>query len=72
MRFGAKAPRPPQRLGHFATLHSHAVVPAQFVGPGLCFAKPLFGPPNRRKQPERYVQFGLNFLKKIMKKWTVY
>jgi hypothetical protein len=34
MRFGAKAPRPPQRLGHSATLHSHAIAPAQFVGPG--------------------------------------
>jgi hypothetical protein len=33
MRFGPKGPRPPQRLGHFASLHSHAVVPAQFVGP---------------------------------------
>ncbi|MDR0572794.1 MAG: hypothetical protein LBG96_01975, partial [Tannerella sp.] len=28
------APRPPQRLGHSAALHSHAVAPAQFVGPG--------------------------------------
>jgi hypothetical protein len=32
---------------------SHAKPPPQFVGPGLCCAKPLFGPPNRRKQPER-------------------
>jgi hypothetical protein len=34
MRFGAKAPRPPQWLGHSAALHSHAIAPAQFVGPG--------------------------------------
>jgi hypothetical protein len=26
----------------------------QFVGPGLCYAKPLFGPPNHRIQQERY------------------
>jgi hypothetical protein len=31
---GLKAPRPPQWLGHSATLHSHAIAPAQFVGPG--------------------------------------
>jgi hypothetical protein len=31
---GLKAPRPPQWLGHSAALHSHAIVPAQFVGPG--------------------------------------
>jgi hypothetical protein len=31
---GLTAPRPPQRLGHFASLHSHAVAPAQFAGPG--------------------------------------
>jgi hypothetical protein len=36
-------------------LHSHAIAPAQFVGPGLCYAKPLFGPPNRRYT--RYVPF---------------
>jgi hypothetical protein len=34
MRFGPKGPRPPQWLGHSATLHSHAIAPAQFVGPG--------------------------------------
>jgi hypothetical protein len=33
MRFGPKGPRPPQWLGHSASLHSHAVAPAQFVGP---------------------------------------
>jgi hypothetical protein len=33
MRFAAKAARPPQRLGHYATLHFHAVVSAQFVRP---------------------------------------
>jgi hypothetical protein len=38
-------------------LHSHAIAPAQFVGPGLCYAKPLSGPPNRRIQPERYAPF---------------
>jgi hypothetical protein len=31
---GLTAPRPPQRLGHSATLHSHAIAPAQFVGLG--------------------------------------
>jgi hypothetical protein len=44
-----------------ATLHSHAKPPPHFVGPGLCYAKPLSGPPKRRKQPERYVQFDLTF-----------
>jgi hypothetical protein len=44
-------------LGHFATLHFHAKPPPHFVGPGLCCAKPLFGPPKRRKQPERYAPF---------------
>jgi hypothetical protein len=34
MRFGPKGPRPPQWLGHSASLHSHAIAPAQFVGPG--------------------------------------
>jgi hypothetical protein len=33
LRFAAVAARPPQRLGHSAALHSHAVAPAQFVGP---------------------------------------
>jgi hypothetical protein len=56
---GLAAPRPPQRPGHSATLYSHAVAPAQFVGPGLCFAKPLSGPPNRRIQPERYATLPL-------------
>jgi hypothetical protein len=27
--------------------------PPHFVGHGLCCAKPLFGRPKRRKQPER-------------------
>jgi hypothetical protein len=31
---GLAAPRPPQRLGHSASLHSYAIAPAQFVGPG--------------------------------------
>jgi hypothetical protein len=31
---GLTAPRPPQWLGHSAALHSHAIAPAQFVGPG--------------------------------------
>jgi hypothetical protein len=30
----------------------------------------LFGPPNRRKQPERYAQFGLKWLG-ILKKYFV-
>ena len=32
---GLTAPWPPQWLGHSASLHSHAIAPAQFVGPGL-------------------------------------
>jgi hypothetical protein len=32
------------------------LIPAHLGGPGLCFAKPLFGLAKRRKQPERYVQ----------------
>ena len=55
---GLKAPRPPQWLGHSATLHSHAIAPAQFAGPSLYYAKPLFGPSNRRIQPERYAMGG--------------
>jgi hypothetical protein len=31
---GITVPRPPQWLGHFATLHSHAITLAQFVGHG--------------------------------------
>jgi hypothetical protein len=46
------AARPPQWLGHSATLHSHAVAPAHFASPGLCFAKPLSGLAKRRKQPD--------------------
>jgi hypothetical protein len=42
------------RLGHFATLHSHASLHPHFVGPSLCFAKPLSGPPKRHIQPKRY------------------
>jgi hypothetical protein len=54
-------------LGHSATLHSHAKTPPHFVGPGLCFAKPLSGLAKRRKQPERYVQLSA---KKIIKSIT--
>jgi hypothetical protein len=32
------------------------LIAAHFAGPGLCYAKPLYGPSKRRKQPERYVQ----------------
>jgi hypothetical protein len=46
----------------FLVFHSHAIAPAQFVGPGLCYAKLLFWLANRRIQPERYVQFGLFFI----------
>jgi hypothetical protein len=31
---GLTAPRPPQWLSHSVALHSHAIAPAQFVGPG--------------------------------------
>jgi hypothetical protein len=30
----------------------------------------LFGPPNRRKQPERYAKYGLNWLEDIKIKFT--
>jgi site-specific DNA-cytosine methylase len=30
--------------------------PPHFVGSGLCFVKPLSGPPKRRKQPKRYTK----------------
>ncbi|MDR1451975.1 MAG: hypothetical protein LBI57_06580 [Helicobacteraceae bacterium] len=32
-----------------------------FASPGLCFAKPLSGLAKRRKQPERYTTWGLNW-----------
>jgi hypothetical protein len=62
-------------LGHSAALHSHAKPPPHFVGPGLCFAKPLFGPPKRRKQPGRYAkcpkifQKSLDYCKKMKYTW---
>jgi hypothetical protein len=31
------------------TLHFHASLHPHFCSPGLCFAKPLFGPPKRRR-----------------------
>jgi hypothetical protein len=42
------------------------LIAAHFASPGLCFAKPLSGLAKRRKQPERYVQFGLEFVCKIL------
>jgi len=36
------------RLGHSASLHSHASFHPHFASPGLCFAKPLFGLAKRR------------------------
>ena len=30
------------------------LIAAHFASPGLCCAKPLYGPAKRRKQPERY------------------
>jgi hypothetical protein len=51
-------------LGRSAAPHSHAVAPAHFAGPGLCYAKPLFGLAKRRLQPERYAQFLLKFFNK--------
>jgi hypothetical protein len=63
-------------LGHSATRanfvgeHSHAKPPPQFVGPGRvpaerCCARPLSGPPKRRRtagslQPERYAKLFLH------------
>jgi hypothetical protein len=41
------------------------LIPAHFASPGLCCAKPLYGLAKRRKQPERYVQYGLKFLKSL-------
>jgi hypothetical protein len=49
------------RLGR---LRLPRLIPAHFVGPGLCFAKPLYGLAKRRKQPERYAKWGLKFLLK--------
>ena len=43
------------------------LIAAHFASPGLCFAKPLSGLAKRRKQPERYVQFALSFVKKCLK-----
>jgi hypothetical protein len=34
MRFGPKGPRGSVWLGHFASLHFHATLHPQFVGPG--------------------------------------
>jgi hypothetical protein len=52
------------RLGH--GLRLPRLIPAHFVSPGLCFAKPLYGLAKRRKQPERYVPFGLKFFVKYI------
>jgi hypothetical protein len=41
---------------------------ATFLQPWSCCAKPLFGLQKRRKQPERYVQFGLFFYRKYIDK----
>jgi hypothetical protein len=38
------------RLGR---LRFPRLIAAHFASPGLCFAKPLYGPAKRRKQPER-------------------
>jgi hypothetical protein len=38
------------------------LIPAHFASPGLCCAKPLSGLAKRRKQPERYMPFGLKFI----------
>jgi hypothetical protein len=42
------------------------LTPAHFASPGLCCAKPLFGLAKRRKQPERYVQWGLKLVENIL------
>jgi hypothetical protein len=47
------------RLGHSASLHSHASL--QHSLPALVLLrKPLFGLANRHIQPERYAKYGLN------------
>jgi hypothetical protein len=46
------------------SLRSHASLHPPFVGPGLCYAKPLFGPPKRRKQPKRYTQCQVNLFQR--------
>jgi hypothetical protein len=38
--------------------HSHGKPPPHFAGSGLCFAKPLSGPPKRHIAPERYAKLG--------------
>jgi hypothetical protein len=50
-------------------LHSHAVAPAHFASPGLCYAKPLYGLAKRRKQPERYAQFLPKLIDENKKQW---
>jgi hypothetical protein len=63
---GAVAPLASIRLGR---LRLPRLIPAHFVSPGLCFAKPLFGLSKRRKQPERYVQLFLRLLEKLFSKY---
>jgi hypothetical protein len=46
--------------------------PPHFARPGLCCAKPLFGRPKRRIQPERYATLGLNFIGFFKKGLTKY
>ena len=50
------------RLGR---LRLPRLIAAHFASPGLCCAKPLFGLAKRRKQPERYAKYGLNWLENI-------
>jgi hypothetical protein len=60
MRFG---PCGPLASAHSTTLHFHAIAPAQFGGPDKEMLRiSLSGPPNRRQQPERYVQCALKLI----------
>jgi hypothetical protein len=57
------------RLGHSATLHSHASL--QHSLPALVlFRKPLFGLANCHIQPERYVTYNKTLYEKIYIKTT--
>jgi hypothetical protein len=53
---GAVAPSASVRLGQsLRSFPRHT--PAQFASPGLCYAKPLFGPAKHHIPPKRYVQY---------------
>jgi hypothetical protein len=64
-----QAARPPQRLGHSATLHSHASFHPHFCAQDSGRESVHTGEPKRRQQPERYAHHYLNFSPKSVKIW---